>query len=79
MRHLPRRAPGEGQRHDPLRSNTARHQPRDSGNQRGGLAGSGAGQDPQLLALEGRGRPLLVIQSIQRWEHTFDYRVCTPL
>ena len=38
----------------------------------------GAGEDPQLIALEGRRGPLLVVQSIQRWEHTFDHSRRSP-
>ena len=79
VHHLARGAPGEGQRHDALGGHTARDEPRDPGRQRGGLAGAGAGQDPQLVALERGRRPLLLVQPVDRGEHTFDYRPPPPL
>ena len=70
--HLPRRAPGERQRHDAFGGNPASDEPGHPRGEGGRLPGAGAGEDPELLALECGCGLLLFVESFERWEHMFD-------
>ncbi len=73
VHHLPCGAAGEGQCHDAVCGNAAGDQPRDPRGERGGLARTGPGEDPELVTGEGGRRLLFLVQLIDRGEHVFDH------
>jgi hypothetical protein len=70
--HLARRPPGERQKEEPLGQRARREEPGDPGGERGGLAGAGAGEDPERTALMGHGTPLRIREMVEPAEHSFD-------
>ncbi len=74
VHHLAGGAAGERQRHDPFGGHTSCDQPGDSRRERGGLARARPRENSELVARERCRGSLLLVQTIDRDEHTFDHR-----